>query len=78
MVNTVGNYDNSYNYGSVIHKRKSKQLNKYYKVMGSILLLLSFFVLFMLPDQEGNWTLTALLIIVSVALFMQTGGLKHE
>jgi hypothetical protein len=26
-------------------------------------------------NQDGNWTLTALLIIVSAALFTQTGGL---
>jgi hypothetical protein len=78
VVNRVKNYDNSHNYGSVIHKRKAKQQNKFYKIMGSILLLLSFFVLYKLPDQEGNWTLTALLIIVSAALFVQTGGLKHE
>ena len=78
MANTVRNFDNSYDYGAATHKRKSKQLNKYYKVMGCILLLLSFFVLFMLPDQDGNWTLTALLIIVSAALFIQTGELKHE
>lgn len=78
MVNTVRNYDNLYNYGSVIHKRKSSQLNKFRKMIGSILLLLSIFVLYMLPDQDGNWKLAALLIIVSAALFVQNGGLKHE
>lgn len=78
MVNKVRNYDNSYDYGAATHNQKSKQLNKYRKIVGSILLLLSFFVLFMLPDQDGNWTLTALLIIVSAALFVQIGGLKHE
>ncbi len=78
MINTVKDYENSYDYGAATHRKKSKQLNKYYKVIGSILLLLSFFVLYMLPDQDGNWTLTALLIIVSAALFVQTGGLKHE
>lgn len=78
MVNKVRNYDNSYDYGAAIHNQKSKQLNKYRKIVGSILLLLSFFVLFMLPDQDGNWTLAALLIIVSAALFVQIGGLKHE
>jgi hypothetical protein len=78
MVNTVRNYDNSYDYGAATHKLKSKQLNKYRKIVGSILLLLSFFVLYKLPDQEGNWTFTALLMIVSAALFVQTGGLKHE
>lgn len=36
--------------------------------------MLSFFALFMMPDQDGNWTLTALLIIVSAALFAQIGG----
>jgi len=54
------------------------QLNKYYKLLGSILPVLSIFVLYKLPDQEGNWTLAALLIIVSAVLFAQTGGLKHE
>ena len=78
MANTVKNCDNSYDYGAATHNQKSKQLNKFCKMIGSILLLLSFFVLFMLPDQDGNWTLTALLIIVSTALFIQTGGFKHE
>lgn len=78
MINAIRNYDNSYNYGSVIHKRKSKQLNKYRKIVGSILLLLSFFVLYKLPDQDGNWTFTAMLIIVSATLFVQSGGLKHD
>lgn len=78
MLNIVRNYDNSYSYGSEVNKIKSCQLNKFRKMMGSILLLLSFFVLYKLPDQDGNWTLTALLIIVSAALFVQTGGLKHD
>ncbi len=78
MVNTIKNYDNSYSYGSATHKLKSKQLNRHRKIVGSILLLLSFFVLYKLPDQEGNWTFAALLMIVSAALFVQTGGLKHE
>jgi len=54
------------------------QLNKYYKLLGSILPVLSIFVFFKLNDQDGNWTLAALLIIVSAVLFAQTGGLKHE
>jgi hypothetical protein len=78
VLNIVKNYDNSYSYGSEVNKIKSKRLNKYRKIIGSILLLLSFFVLYKLPDQEGNWTFTALLMIVSAALFVQTGGLKHE
>lgn len=69
MINTVRDYDNSYDYGSIIHKRKSSQLNKIRKIMGGILLLLSFFVLYMLPDQNGNWTLTAYMMILAVALF---------
>lgn len=71
MVNTVRNYDNSYDYGSVVHKKKSDQLNKTYKIVGGILLLLSIFVFYKLPDQDGNWTLTAWLLIVSAALFTQ-------
>ncbi len=69
MINTVKNYDDSYCYGSVMHKRKVNKLNRFRKIMGSILLLLSFFVLYMLPDQSGNWTLTAYMIILSVTLF---------
>lgn len=56
----------------------SEQLNKFYKLIGSILPVLSIFVFFKMNDQDGNWTLTALLIIVSVALFTQLGGFKHE
>lgn len=56
----------------------SEELNRYYKLLGSILPVLSIFVFFKMNDQDGNWTLTALLIIVSVALFTQLGGLKHD
>ena len=78
MVNTINDYDNSYSYRS--QKRRIQRRNTiiWQRIMGSILLLLSIFVLFMLPDQDGNWTLTALMIILSTALFVQTGGLKHE
>lgn len=71
MVNTVRSYKNSYDYGSVIHKQKSSKMNKIYKIMGGILLLLSIFILYKLPDQDGNWTLAAWSLIVSVALFTQ-------
>lgn len=56
----------------------SEQLNKFYKLIGSILPVLSIFVLFKLNDQDGNWTLAALLIIMSAVLFIQLGGLKRE
>lgn len=69
MVNTVRNYDDLYSYGSVIHRKKSNQLNKFRKIMGGILLLLSFFVLYKLPDQNGNWTLTACTLILATTLF---------
>jgi succinate dehydrogenase hydrophobic anchor subunit len=77
MVNTINDYDNSYSYRSQKRRKQCKQII-WQRIMGSILLLLSFFVLFMLPDQEGNWTLAALLIIVSAALFIQIGGLRHD
>ncbi len=69
MINVVRDYDDSYSYSSVEQKRKVNQLNKFRKIMGSILLLLSFFVLYMLPDRSGNWTLTAYMLILSVTLF---------
>jgi hypothetical protein len=43
MANTVRNYDNSYDYGAAIHNHKSKQLNKYRKIMGSIFIIAFFF-----------------------------------
>jgi hypothetical protein len=46
----------------------------YNNIIGSILPMLSIFSLFMLSDRCGNWTLAALLIIISMALFMQTKG----
>lgn len=69
MINAVRDYDDSYSYSSVEHKRKVNQLNKFRKIMGSILLLLSFFVLYKLPDQSGNWTLAAYALILSATLF---------
>lgn len=69
MVNTVRDYNDSYSYGSVIHKRKSSQLDKFRRLIGSILLPLSFFVLYKVPDQSGNWTLAACTLILSAALF---------
>lgn len=71
MVNMVSSYDDSYDYGSEIHKVKSNKLNKIYKIVGGILLLLSIFVLYKLPDQDDNWTLVAWSLIVSTALFTQ-------
>lgn len=71
MVNTIRSYDNSYDYGSVVHKKKSSQLNKIYKIMGGILLLSSIFVSFKLSDQDGNWLIAALCIIMAVALLFQ-------
>ena len=78
MVNTIKDYDNSYSYQRLERCKQRRNTIIWQRIMGSILLLLSFFILFMLPDQDGNWTFTALLIIVSAALFVQTGGLKHE
>lgn len=71
MVNAVRSYDDSYDYGSVIHRQKSNKMNKIYKIVGGILLLLSIFILYKLPDQDGNWTLAAWSLIVSTALFAQ-------
>lgn len=71
MVNAVRSYDDSYDYGSVVHKKKSSQLNKIYKIMGGILLLSSIFVLFKLSDQDGNWFIAALCLIVAATLLFQ-------
>ncbi|EXG87789.1 hypothetical protein K413DRAFT_4689 [Clostridium sp. ASBs410] len=75
---TTKDYSCSYSYRRIERRKQRRNFIIWNRIVGSILLLLSFFVLFMLPDQDGNWTLTALLIIVSAALFTQTGGLKHE
>ena len=78
MVNTVRSYDDSYNYGSVIHKRKSSQLNRFREIMGGILLLLSIFVLFKLSDQDGNWLIAAICLIVAATLFYNIKGTTYE
>lgn len=77
MVNTVRSYDNSYNYGSEIHKVKSNKLNKFRKIMGGILLLSSFIIAYKLPDQEGNWLITAICVIVAAALLFQIKGVDY-
>lgn len=79
MVNTVKNYDNSYDYGSVIHKQKSTKLNRFREIMGGILLLSSIFVSFKLTDQDGNWIIAALCIIVAATLLFQIKErIEHE
>jgi hypothetical protein len=71
MVNTVRTYDDAYNYGSVTHKRKSKQFNKFCLTIGSVLIGLSFFIPYFLSDQDGNGAITAITWVVSVVLFKQ-------
>ena len=78
MVNTIRNHDDSYNYGSVIHKRKSSQLNRFREIMGGILLLLSIFVLFKLSDQDGNWLIAAICLIVAATLFYNIKETNYE
>ncbi len=75
---TTNDYGCSYSYQRIERRKQRRNFIIWNRIVGSILLLLSFFVLFMLPDQDGNWTFAALLMIVSAALFVQTGGLKHE
>ncbi len=75
---TTKDYSCSYSYQRIERREQIRNFIIWNRIVGSILLLLSFFVLYMLPDQDGNWTLTASLIIVSAALFVQIGGLKHE
>lgn len=75
---TTKDYSCSYSYQRIERREQIRNFIIWNRIVGSILLLLSFFVLYMLPDQDGNWTLTVFLIIVSAALFVQIGGLKHE
>ncbi len=75
---TTSDYSCPYSYRRIEKRKQRRNFIIWNRIVGSILLLLSFFVLYMLPDQDGNWTLTALLIIVSAALFVKTGGLRHE
>ncbi len=50
MVNTINDYDNSYRYRCLERRKQHRKTIIWQRIMGSILLLLSFFVLFMLPD----------------------------
>lgn len=78
MVSSESSYDDSYNYGLVIHKQKSNKLNKFRKIMGDILLLSSFIIAYKLTDQEGNWLITAFCFIVAAALFYTTKESNYE
>lgn len=77
MVNMVRSYDDSYNYGSVIHKMKSSRLNKFRKIMGGILLLSSFIIAYKLSDQDGNWLISGICLIVATALLFQIKGADY-
>lgn len=70
MVNIKVDYNDKYDYGTVIHRRKSKQLNKFRLTIGSVLIGLSFFMPYFLL-QDGNGGITAILWVVSVVLFKQ-------
>lgn len=71
---TTSDYSRSYSYRRIEKRKQRRNFIILSRIIGSILSMLSIFTLFMLPDQNGNWTLAALLTIVSMALFTQTKG----
>lgn len=78
MVNTVRNYDNSYSYQRLERLKQRRNIIIWQRIMGSILVMLSIFIPFLLSDQDGNGAIALIALIISVVLFTQTGGCEHK
>lgn len=78
MINTIKDYDNSYSYRRLEQCKRRRTEIIWQRVMGSILIMLSIFIPFLLSDQDGNGAIALIALIISAVLFTQTGGLKDE
>ncbi|SEU09202.1 hypothetical protein SAMN05443270_3070 [Lacrimispora sphenoides] len=78
MVNTINDYDNSYSYQRLKRRKQRRNTIIWQRVMGSILIVLSIFIPYLLSDQDGNGAIALIALIISVVLFTQTGGYEHK
>ncbi len=74
MVNTVKDYKDSYSYQRIERRKRKRNQIVFQKVMGSILIVLSIFIPFLLSDQDANGGIALITLVVSAVLLSQIGG----
>lgn len=70
--NTGDRYSQSYSYQRIERRKRRRNFIIWKRIMGSILIMLSFFIPFLLSEQDGNGAITLITLVVSIVLFTQT------
>lgn len=70
--NTGDRYSQSYSYQRIERRKRIRNFIIWQRTMGSILVMLSFFIPVFMTDQDGNGSLMLIMWVVSVVLFTQT------
>lgn len=67
-------YNPSYSYQHIEQRKRRRNQIIFQKVVGSILILLSIFIPFLLSDQDANGGIALIALVVSAVLLSQIGG----
>ena len=67
-------YNESYSYQRIERRKRKRNQIIFQKIMGSILIVLSVFIPFLLSDQDANGGIALIALIVSAVLLSQIGG----
>ena len=67
-------YNESYSYQHIERRKRKRNQIIFQKIMGSILIVLSIFIPFLLSDQDANGGIALIALIVSAVLLTQIGG----
>ena len=71
---TADYYDESYSYQRIERRKRKRNQIIFQKIMGSILIVLSIFIPFLLSDQDANGGIALIALVVSAVLLSQIGG----
>lgn len=67
-------YNPSYSYQRIEQRKRRRNQIIFLKIMGSILIVLSIFIPFLLSDQDANGGIALIALVVSAVLLSQIGG----
>lgn len=73
--NTGDHYNQSYSYQRIERRKRKRNFIIWKRIMGSILIMLSFFIPFLLSNQDGNGAIALITLVISMVLFTQTGNI---
>ena len=71
---TADHYKESYSYQRIERRKRKRNQIIFQKIMGSILIMLSIFIPFLLSDQDANGGIALIALVVSAVLLSQIGG----